>query len=110
MKEIILTDENFGEEVLGNKKPVLVDFWSSWCTPCRFLVPILEKALKEFEKEIVFAKVNIDDAPLTAETYQIHQIPCVMLFKEGKPVSFFVGVQKEEAIKKWLEDQLKDNS
>jgi thioredoxin 1 len=107
MDPLILTDENFGENVLNSQKPVLVDFWSSWCTPCKFLAPILEKVLKDFEDKIIFAKLNIDDAPLTANNYQIQQIPTVMLFKEGKPISFFIGVQKEDIIKQWIEENIK---
>lgn len=101
-----LTDENFGEIVLSSKKPVVVDFWSDWCNPCKFLAPILDKVLKEFEDKIVFAKVNIDEAPLTADNYQVYQIPTVMIFKEGKPVSFFIGVQREEVIRGWLEENI----
>jgi thioredoxin 1 len=107
MKILNLNDENFGETVLKSKKPVLVDFWSEWCNPCRFLAPILERVLKDFEDEILFVKVNIDEAPLTADNYQIYQIPTVMIFKEGKPVSFFIGVQKEEAIREWLKENIK---
>ncbi len=107
MEILNLTDENFGESVLNNKKPVVVDFWSNWCMPCKFLAPILEKVLKDFEDRVIFVKVNIDEAPLTADNYQIQQIPTVMIFKEGKPISFFIGVQPEETIKKWLSENLK---
>lgn len=106
MFPVILTDENFDEVVLKNKKPVVVDFWADWCMPCKFLAPILEKKLEEFKEKIVFAKANIDEAPLTANNYQINQIPMVMLFKEGKVVSFFIGVQPEEKIKQWLDENL----
>jgi thioredoxin 1 len=106
MSPLILNDENFGEKVLKSKKPVLVDFWTTWCTPCKFLSPILDKVLKDFEGKIEFAKVDIDEAPLTADTYDVAQIPTIMLFNDGKPVSGFVGVQEEEAIKEWLQQNL----
>jgi thioredoxin 1 len=106
MDPLILNDENFGESVLKSKKPVVVDFWTTWCTPCKFLSPILDKILKEFEGKLVFAKVDIEEAPLTADNYQVQQIPTVMLFKDGKPISFFIGVQKEEVIKQWLEENI----
>lgn len=106
MEALILTDENFGETIAKSKKPVLVDFWSSWCTPCKFLAPILDKIAQDFKDKIIFAKVELDDAPLTAENYQIQQIPTVILFKNGKPVSFFIGAQKEETIQDWLESEL----
>ena len=106
MPESLLNDENFGETVLKSKKPFLVDFFSTWCTPCKFLSPILEKVLAEFGDKINFAKVDIDDAPLTADNYKVNQIPTVMLFKEGEPVSFFIGVQPEEKIKQWLKENI----
>lgn len=107
MPEILLNDENFGETVLKSKKPFLVDFFSTWCTPCKFFAPILEKVATDFKDEFNFAKVDIDEAPLTADNYKVNQIPTVMLFKNGEVLSFFVGVQPEEAIKKWLEENLK---
>lgn len=107
MEILTLTDEDFSETIFKEKKPVLVDFWSSWCEPCRFLSPILEKVAKEFKEEIVFVKVNIDDSPLTTDNYQVHQIPTVMIFKKGKPVSFFIGIQPEGTIRKWLEENIR---
>lgn len=109
MKILNLTDDNFGETVLTSKKPVVVDFWSDWCTPCKFLAPILEKVLQEFQDKIIFAKVNIDEAPLTSDNYQVYQIPTVMIFKGGKPVSFFIGVQREETIRAWLQENLNND-
>ena len=106
MPENLLNDENFGETVLKSEKPFLIDFFSTWCTPCKFLAPILEKVAEDFKDKIGFAKVDIDEAPLTADNYQVNQIPTVMLFKEGKAVSFFIGVQPEETIKKWLEENI----
>jgi len=102
----ILTDENFKKEILNSQKPVLVDFWASWCAPCGALGPILERVASDFGDRVIFTKVNIDEAPATAQEFNIDRIPNVILFKDGKPVNSFVGVRPEEEIKKWLEDFL----
>ena len=103
---IVLTDENFESEVSGAKKPVLVDFWMQSCAPCFLISPILEKLAQEFEEKIVFAKANLDDIPLIAQKYGINAAPTVILFKEGKPVSGFIGLKPEEKIRPWLEENL----
>ena len=106
---LILTDENFEREILNAQKPVLVDFYTSWCSPCTLLSPILEKIAEEYKDKFIFAKVNLDSVPITAQKYGIDRIPTIILFKEGKPVSGFVGVRPEAEIRKWLEENLKNN-
>ena len=101
-----LTDENFEKEIKNSTKPVLVDFFASWCTPCFVLAPILEKVAKEFEEKVVLAKVNLDLIPLTARKFGIEQIPTVILFSNGEPISGFVGLRPESFIKEWLEESL----
>ena len=103
---ITLTDENFEEEIRKADKPVLVDFWAQWCMPCSVLGPILEKLAEEYKEKMILAKVDLDAAPLTAQKYRIEQIPTVILFKEGKPISGFIGVRPEPIIKNWLEENL----
>ena len=103
---INLTDENFDKEISNAQKPVLVDFWAVWCGPCSFLAPVLEKLSEEYKEKIIFAKVNIDDSPIISQKLGIDRIPNVVLFKNGKVLGGFVGVQPEEAIKKLLEDLL----
>ena len=102
-----LTDQNFEEELKKAKKPVLVDFWMLGCSPCFVLSPILEKLGNYFGEKIILAKVNINETPLASQKYQIKATPTVILFKEGKPVSGFVGLRSEEEIRKWLEEALK---
>lgn len=97
-----LTDQNFEETVQNSQKPVLVDFWTLWCNPCLVLSPILEKIEKEYNDKIILAKVNLDESPLTAQKFKINQIPTVILFKYGMPISGFVGVKPEPAVKEWL--------
>jgi len=101
-----LTDENFEKEIQGTAKPILVDFWAQWCTPCFVLGPILEKLAEEYKDKMILAKVDLDAAPLTSQKYRIEQIPTVILFKEGKPISGFIGVRPEPVIKSWLEQNL----
>ena len=103
---IDLNDQNFSQEIKKTEKPILVDFWAEWCLPCRLISPILEKIAGEFKEKINFAKVNLEESPGISQEYNIDQIPTVILFKEGKPKSFFVGMQPEENIKKWLEENL----
>jgi len=101
--ELTLTDQNFDEEIQKAEKPVLVDFWTVWCGPCTMLTPILEKLAREYEDKVVLAKVNLDLAPLIAQKFGIDRIPTVILFREGKPISGFIGVRPEQAIREWLE-------
>ena len=91
-----LTDENFDEFVNNAKKPVLVDFFTIWCQPCTILSPILESLEEEFKEKISFAQVNVDGAPQTATNLGINQIPTVVLFYKGEPLSGFIGVKSKE--------------
>lgn len=106
---IELNDLNFEKEIQNAKLPVLVDFFAEWCNPCSVLSPILEKIEKDFEGKIILAKINLDSSPLVSQKFAIDQIPTVLFFKENKPVSGFVGLLPELAIKQWLENTLKDN-
>ncbi len=101
-----LTDENFEREIQNADKPVLVDFFAEWCSPCNILTPILEKLAKDFEGKFILAKVNLESFPLVAQKFGIDRIPQVLFFKEGKLLNGFVGLQPESAIRKWLEENL----
>lgn len=101
-----LTDENFEEELKKAEKPVLVDFFASWCNPCRILSPIFEKLAAEYKDKIIFAKANVDAAPLTSQKFSIDKIPALILFKEGKPRNGFSGPRTESMIQEWLEENL----
>lgn len=98
----ILNDQNFKEFISQSKKPVLVDFWASWCVPCQALGPIIERMEADFGDEILFAKVNIDEAPAVAQEFSIDRIPTVVLFRKEKPISGFLGLRPEEEIEEWL--------
>jgi thioredoxin 1 len=99
----ILTDENFEKEIQDIDKLVLVDFFAAWCEPCAILGPILEKIAVDLKDKIVLVKVNLDNIPLTAQKFGIDRIPTVFLFKSGKPISSFIGLRPEAAIKLWIE-------
>ena len=104
----ILTDENFEKEINATDKPILVDFFATWCEPCSVLAPILEKVVKNFAKKIVLMKANLDNIPVTAQKFGIDQIPTIILFKNGKPIGGFVGLLPENSIREWLEKHTKE--
>lgn len=105
----ILTDENFEKEIINTDKLVLVDFFANWCEPCSVLAPILEKLADDFKGKFVLMKANLDNNPLSAQKFNIEQIPTVILFKKGKPINGFVGLSNQTAIKEWLENIIKEN-
>ena len=97
MSVITLTKDNFEEEVLNSDVPVLVDFWASWCGPCRMISPIIEEIAAE-ETGIKVGKVNVDDEPELASTYNIMSIPTIMLFNNGEVVNVAVGAKPKSAL------------
>ncbi|MBM3258049.1 MAG: hypothetical protein FJZ05_02470 [Candidatus Nealsonbacteria bacterium] len=101
---MILTDENFEKEINEAGKPILVDFWMHGCAPCVLIAPALEKLAEEMKEEIILAKIDLHAAPLTVQKYGINAAPTIVLFKNGKPVSGFVGMMPEENIRAWLKD------
>ncbi len=104
---LTLTDENFEKEIQAADKPILIDFWAQWCMPCSALAPILEKVVEDHEDKLILAKVNVDEAPLTAQKYKVEQIPTVILFEWGRPISGFLGARPEQIIRQWLEENQK---
>ncbi|MBQ6000161.1 MAG: thioredoxin [Clostridia bacterium] len=93
MAEIVLTQQNFEQEVLHSDKTVLVDFWASWCGPCRMLAPILAEIAEEYEGKVVVGKVNVDEEPLLAAQFRVSSIPTVVLFKNGKAINTLIGLR-----------------
>lgn len=99
-----ITDKNFNEEVLQSEKPVLVDFWATWCGPCQMLGPIIEELSKEMGDKVKIVKLEVDSNPETAEKYEIMSVPSLKIFKNGKVVKEFAGLQNKEILKNELEN------
>jgi thioredoxin 1 len=95
----ILDDKNFSAEIAkSDGGPILVDFWATWCGPCRMVAPILEKLATEMKGRARIAKLDVDQNPATAAQFGISSIPTLILFKNGKPVDQVVGAQTREAL------------
>jgi thioredoxin 1 len=101
-----LTDQNFDEEIKKSEKPVLIDFFATWCGPCQVLGPMLEKIADEMKDEIDFAECNVDEFPQTSSKFNIDRIPNVVLFKNGQPIDSFIGLMPEDSVKNWLREAL----
>ena len=86
------TDANFDAEVLQTDQPVLVDFWATWCGPCRTIAPTIEEIASEYDGKAKVVKLDVDSNPQTAMKYGIRSIPSLLFFKDGKPVDQMVGV------------------
>lgn len=102
MSEIKLDEKNFYQEVLKSDKPVLVDFWASWCGPCMMLAPVIEEIAKQYDGVIKVGKVNVDEQPSLAAAYRISSIPALMLFKDGKVVKTAVGYMPKEEVEAFI--------
>lgn len=102
MSEVILTQNNFEEEVLKSDIPVLVDFWASWCGPCKMLAPTIAEIAKEYEGKVKVCKLNIDDDSSVAIKYGIASIPTVVLFKNGEVADKSVGFVPKAVIENML--------
>jgi thioredoxin 1 len=93
-----VTDATFEDDVLRADRPVIVDFWAEWCMPCRLVAPVLEEIAKEQAGRLIVAKLNVDDNPATAETYQVQSIPLMGVFSSGELVKSILGARPKPAI------------
>ena len=101
MSVITITKENFNREVLHSDKPVLLDFWASWCGPCRMVSPVVDQIAQE-HPEIRVGKVNVDEQPELAGFYRVASIPTLLVMKEGKVVNQMVGARPKAMIESML--------
>ena len=99
-----LTEDRFDEIVLKSEIPVLIDFWSPTCAPCRALVPILDALARTNEDEALIAKVNVFDCPNVAQKYGVSSLPTIMIFNEGKVVERMLGVQSQEKLQEAIDE------
>jgi thioredoxin 1 len=100
MSEIIINNENFYDEVVMSDIPVLVDFWATWCGPCKMIAPILSEIANEYAGKVKIAKVNVDDNFELSNEFGIQSIPTLMLFKNGEVVNTIIGFREKEEIVK----------
>lgn len=102
MSTVTITKDNFGSEVLNSEKPVLIDFWASWCGPCRMVSPIIDEIAGEVQHAKV-GKVNVDEQPQLAAQFGVMSIPTLVVVKEGRVIKQSVGVRPKAEILKMLD-------
>jgi thioredoxin 1 len=108
MPEIILTKDNFDQEVLKSKVPVLIDFWANWCGPCQAMKPIIEELAKEIDTtKFKIGTLNVDENQELAQKFNIMSIPNFLFFKDGKVVDSLLGIQSKDELKNKLESLVK---
>ena len=95
---IKVTDASFQEQVLDSSKPVLVDFWATWCGPCKTMAPTISEIADDFAGEAVVAKLDVDENQATAQKYEITGIPAMLIFKDGREVDRIVGTTGKEEL------------
>ena len=99
-----LNDGNFEQELAEGL--VFVDFWAPWCGPCRMVAPVVERLAEQYAGRVKFAKLNVDEAPLTAAAYGIASIPTLAIFRDGEPVTGVAGAVPERFLVEMIEEQL----
>jgi thioredoxin 1 len=101
---VAVTDDSFSDEVLSSNTPVLVDFWATWCGPCKMVAPVLEEIATEKAGELTVAKLDIDANPATVRDFKILSVPTLIVFKDGVPVKRIVGAKGKAALLRELAD------
>ncbi len=101
-----ITDEDFEKEVIKSKIPVLVDFWASWCGPCKAIAPLVEELAKEYTGQVKIAKMNVDENIETPNNYNVRNIPTLIIFKDGNELERLVGVFPKSTIEEMIKKVL----
>ena len=95
---IEFNENNFETEVVNAKVPVLIDFWASWCMPCKLMTPVMEELAQEFAETVKVGKTNVDENPELATRLSVLNIPTLILFKDGQEAARIIGVNSKESI------------
>ena len=103
-KPVEIEEAKFEESVLKAATPVLVDFWAPWCGPCRMVAPVVDELAEEYDGQMGFVKINVDDNPRIASRYEVMSIPTLILFKNGQIVSKIIGFKPKNELKETLEE------
>ena len=102
MAEVVITTENFEEEVMKSDIPVLLDFWAAWCGPCRMVAPIVAEIAAEYEGKIKVGKVDVDEEPALAASFRVESIPTLAVVKNGVVTDMAIGYRPKESIEAML--------
>jgi thioredoxin 1 len=105
-KSVLLTDDNFQNEINNSETPVLIDFWAEWCGPCRRVSPIVEEIAEEYGGRLRVGKLNVDENPRATSQYGIRSIPTLIVFKNGEPVDRIIGAVPKRHIVEVVEKAL----
>ena len=100
------TDVNFKHEVLESDLPVLVDFWATWCGPCKKITPLLEELVKDYRGRMKMGKLNVEESSRVATHYGVMSVPTIVFFKDGKVMDQVVGALSKSDLKKRIEENL----
>lgn len=102
----IINSENFESEVLNSPLPVVVDFFATWCGPCRMLAPVLEATSEDYEGKVKFVKLDVDEASDIAQDYSVMSIPTLILFKNGEECAKTVGALGGDELEEWIDSNI----
>tara|TARA_B100000676_G_C18061135_1_gene837851 strand:+ start:631 stop:972 length:342 start_codon:yes stop_codon:yes gene_type:complete len=103
---VVITDENFQQEVLDSDIPVMVDFWADWCQPCKMIAPVVQQIADEYDGKVKIGKLDVDENPQVSQALGIRGIPALLIFDGGKPVDQIVGAVPKSIIQKKLDEAL----
>lgn len=101
-----ITNDNFQQEVLNSPIPVVVDFFATWCGPCRMLAPVFESLSEDYEGKVKFVKLDVDEAGDVAKDYSVMSIPTLIIFKNGEEVAKNVGAMGAEDLEEWIDSNI----